>query len=146
MKVNGANSWATQLLSREKKLWNFYVPEDAEDHNSCGKRYEGHTVANGVANLHLPEKLSLKKNNSINRGHSEGNWQKNVRDFTHLNLYSLYDIYTMLSFHLFQGVWRNAHIWPEVTQTTITNVVTTARSTNELSCIYNLDNDPKEVK
>lgn len=38
-----------------------YVPEDAEDHNSCGERYEGHAVANGVANLHLPEKLALKK-------------------------------------------------------------------------------------
>lgn len=36
-----------------------YLPEDAKDHNSCGKRNEGNTVADGVADLHLPEKLAL---------------------------------------------------------------------------------------
>lgn len=39
----------------------FYVPKDAEDHNSCGKRDEGNAVANSVADLHLPEKPSLLK-------------------------------------------------------------------------------------
>lgn len=39
-----------------------YLPEDAKDHNSCGKRNEGNTVADGVADLHLPEKRALMKN------------------------------------------------------------------------------------
>lgn len=48
------------LQSRsECVLLYFYLPEDAEDHDSCGKRYEGDAVTNGVANLHLPEKLTL---------------------------------------------------------------------------------------
>lgn len=36
-----------------------YVPEDAEDHDGRGKRYERNTVADRVADLHLPEKLAL---------------------------------------------------------------------------------------
>lgn len=53
-----------------------YTPEDAEDHNSCGKRDEGNTVANSVANLHLPEKPSLlkktnKKKKNISTSHCE---------------------------------------------------------------------------
>lgn len=54
-------------------LFLLYVPEDAEDHNSCGERYEGNTVADGVANLHLPEKLALKRKKT---SHSEGNWEQ----------------------------------------------------------------------
>lgn len=48
-----------------------YLPEDAEDHNSCGKRYEGNTVADGVANLHLPEKLALTNKSKIDASHKE---------------------------------------------------------------------------
>lgn len=45
------------------------VPEDAEDHDGRGKRYERNTVADRVADLHLPEELALtnKKYKSIVR-------------------------------------------------------------------------------
>lgn len=36
-----------------------YVPEDAEDRDGRGKRYERNTVSDRVADLHLPEKLAL---------------------------------------------------------------------------------------
>ena len=66
---------------------------------------------------------------------------------------------TMLSFHPFPGDLTTIHIWPhvttpttvvytwpQVTPTTQAAVVTTARSTNGLSGINDLDNDPTEVK
>lgn len=56
----------------------FYVPEDAEDHNSCGKRDEGNTVADGVANLHLPEKPSLLKKKHQYKSWWKTNKQKTV--------------------------------------------------------------------
>lgn len=37
------------------------LPEDAEDHDSRDQRHEGDAVANGVADLHLPKKFALMK-------------------------------------------------------------------------------------
>lgn len=45
---------------RIKYHWYVYLPENAEDNNSCNQRDERNSVTNGIANLHLPEKLSLK--------------------------------------------------------------------------------------
>lgn len=39
----------------------FHPPEDAEDHDSRDQRHEGDAVADGVADLHLPEELALSK-------------------------------------------------------------------------------------
>ena len=50
--IEGTGSWWNK---------NLYVPEDAEDHNSRGERDEGNTVTDGVADLHLPEKLALQR-------------------------------------------------------------------------------------
>lgn len=43
------------------------IPEDAEDHNGCGEGDEGHTVADGVANLNLQKELSLQKTKQQHR-------------------------------------------------------------------------------
>lgn len=48
-----------------------YLPEDAEDHDRCDERYEGNAVADGVANLHLPEKFALTNKSEINASHKE---------------------------------------------------------------------------
>lgn len=38
-----------------------HPPEDAEDHDSRKQRHEGDAVADGVADLHLPEELALSE-------------------------------------------------------------------------------------
>lgn len=38
-----------------------YLPEDAEDHDSRDQGHEGDAVADGVADLHLPEEFALSK-------------------------------------------------------------------------------------
>lgn len=35
------------------------LPEDAEDHDSRDQRHQGDAVADGVADLHLPQKFAL---------------------------------------------------------------------------------------
>lgn len=42
-----------------------HLPEDAEDHDRCDERYEGNAVADGVADLHLPEEFALTNKRSM---------------------------------------------------------------------------------
>lgn len=46
-------------METSRSLWYFYLPEDAKDDDRGDERDEGNAVTDGVADLHLPEKLPL---------------------------------------------------------------------------------------
>lgn len=43
------------------RVFRLYLPEDAEDHDSRDQGHEGDAVADGVADLHLPEEFALSR-------------------------------------------------------------------------------------